>query len=105
MSCTVGQALLVAERFEQSKIDIEADRERRLSNGRWLNFSLTRAADALIQPVGGIMQHDFKNFIRHGGNGAYVIRQRSGLTFGHSLLTKSQSQDENHLSQAFRQRL
>lgn len=51
------------------------------------------------------MHHDFRDFLRHGGNGEYIIRQRKGLTFGRSLSGKSQRPGDDRKRQAFRQRL
>lgn len=31
------------------------------------------------------MQHSFGDFLRHGGNGQYVIAKRDGLIVGHQL--------------------
>lgn len=51
------------------------------------------------------MHHDFRDFLRHGGSGAYIIHQRSGLTFGHRLSGKSQRPGDDRQRQAFRERL
>lgn len=51
------------------------------------------------------MHHDFRDFLRHGGNGEYTIHQRIGLTFGHRLSGKSQRPGGDRQRQAFRERL
>lgn len=51
------------------------------------------------------MHHDFKDFLRHGGNGEYVIRQRNGLIYGKNRSVKSQFPGDDRLRQAFSQRL
>lgn len=51
------------------------------------------------------MHHDFKNFLRRGGNGEYVLQQKGGRIFGRSLSLESQFPGYERLRQDFRRRL
>ena len=51
------------------------------------------------------MHHDFKHFLRYGGNGEYILQRKDGLIFGRSLFLKSQFPGHEQLRQDFRRRL
>ncbi|SIR27512.1 Phage Mu protein F like protein [Paracoccus thiocyanatus] len=51
------------------------------------------------------MHHDFKDSLRNGGNGEYIIHQGNGPAYGSSLSVRSQFPGDDRLRQAFRQRL
>lgn len=51
------------------------------------------------------MQHDFRHFLRHGGNEEYILQKKNGQIFGRSLTLKSQFPGYEQLRQDFRHRL
>lgn len=51
------------------------------------------------------MHHDFKHFLRHGGNGEYILQRKDGRIFGSSLSLKSKFPGYEQLRQDFRRRL